>query len=132
MVFHSERDSWFDICEDGFAGFTEHLRHCLNDDRAILLVADVSGMVIAYCLAEMLRRQPVFQNRNYAVISDLAVDINHRRTGVGSTLTTSMLNLLRDKGISRIEVSVALCNEVSTSFWRKMGFTPYMEKLYLQ
>lgn len=131
MKFHSERDSWFEMCEEGCTGFAEHIKHCLNDDRAVLLVAEVSGSIVGYCLAEMVQRQPVFCERSFAVISDLAVDEQFRRNGVGCELAGEMLRLLRDQGVERIEVTVAICNEVSTSFWHKMGFTPYMEKLYL-
>lgn len=131
MEFHSERDQWFEICEEGCGGFAEHIDHCIDDDRAILLVAALSGEVVGYCLAEMVQRQPVFRERNFAVISDLVVDVGLRKGGMGTELTREMLRLLKEKGVGRIEVTVAVCNEVSAAFWQKMGFMPYMKKLYL-
>lgn len=35
------------------------------------------------------------------------------------------------RGLDRLEVRVATTNEVSTVFWRKMGFTAYLESMYL-
>jgi hypothetical protein len=45
-------------------------------------------------------------------------------------------NMAKDKarydsrGIRRIEVRVAVTNGISTVFWRKMGFQPYLETLF--
>jgi len=34
------------------------------------------------------------------------------------------------RGIDRIEARVAVRNEVSTQFWRKVGYQPYTETVF--
>ncbi len=61
-----------------------------------------------------------------------AVTANYRRCGIGEELVKEMLKWFRDHDIKRIEVKVSVHNELSTAFWRKMGFNPYIETLYLE
>ena len=35
-----------------------------------------------------------------------------------------------DQDVNRIEIRVAVSNDVSTSFWKKMGFNPYVATVF--
>ncbi|MCA9437597.1 MAG: GNAT family N-acetyltransferase, partial [Candidatus Omnitrophica bacterium] len=54
-----------------------------------------------------------------------------RRKGIGERLFRETVEWFRAKGVDRIELRVVVANEVSTAFWRKMGFAAYMEILRL-
>jgi GNAT superfamily N-acetyltransferase len=60
------------------------------------------------------------------------VTVHSRRQGVGGQLIAAAEDWFRLRGLRRIEVRVAVCNEVSKPFWRKMGFEPFVETVRKQ
>ena len=82
--------------------------------------------------AKMMQYPPVFEVLDYAELSELAITGNHRRNGIGEALFKEARNWFEKKGIRRFEVRAAVSNEVSMVFWRKMGFSPYIETLCLE
>ena len=72
---------------------------------------------------------PVYERREYGSITDLAVTAEFRRRGVGRRLFEAARDWFASGGLDRLEVRVATTNELSTAFWRGLGFEPYMESL---
>jgi len=63
-------------------------------------------------------------------IYDLAVTEAHQRRGVGEAFFDRVKEWCRGKAIQRIEAKVAVTNELSTRFRRKMGLAPYREIMH--
>jgi GNAT superfamily N-acetyltransferase len=57
----------------------------------------------------------------------MAVTKNYRRSGIGERMYKLIQDWFKQQDVNRIELRVSLPNEISTSFWRKMGFKPYLE-----
>lgn len=105
-------------------------QNCSHD--AIVYVAEKNGEVIAHILASIQNYPPAFEIKSYGLINDLAVASAYRRIGIGEHLFNMAKDWFGKKGIKRVEIEVAVANEVSTSFWNKMDFKPYKEKCYLE
>lgn len=130
MDFHKVRDPHFSRSSDGHENFLEFISGHISSESSRVLVAEHDGIIVGYCLAFIANYPPVFENVEYGQIADLAVTEKYRRTGVGEKLCREVQKWFRERKIQRIELRVAVTNEVSTSFWRKMGYRPYIEILY--
>jgi ribosomal protein S18 acetylase RimI-like enzyme len=130
--FHKIRDSFFSRSKEGPGNFGKFIAENLRKDSAVVFVAEKNGDVIAHILATIQDYPPAFEIKRYGVVNDLAVTTEYRRFGIGQHLFHMAKDWFSKKGISRIEIEVAVSNEVSTSFWEKRKFKPYKETLYLE
>ncbi len=64
--------------------------------------------------------------RRYAVIGDIFVAEQYRRSGVGRALTTELEERARAKGVKRLAVSVVAGNADARSSYESFGFRPYV------
>ena len=126
MDFHKERDSCFTRSADGHERFGEFVSGRIASDAACVLVAEQQGAIVGYCLATISKYPPVFAQQTYGSIVDLAVTAACRRSGIGQALAAEACRWFAARAIHRIEARVAVANEVSTAFWAKMGFAPYL------
>ncbi len=130
MDFHKERDPAFTRSADGHEHFKEFLSGHLEKESSLVLVAEQDGDVVGYCLAMLAKFPPVFENRDYGTIYDLAVTQRWRKAGIGEKMYKAAEKWFSEKGIHRIELRVVVSNEIAKAFWRKMGFKPHVENLY--
>lgn len=132
MDFHADRDPVLRLSETGQQFIVEEFHERMSDDKSRLLVAETNGVLVGTCLATIEKRPSFFEKVEYGFISDLAVTQSHRRSGIGERLFQKAKEWLEANGIDRIELRVVVSNEVADAFWRKMGFKPYMETLFLE
>ena len=130
--FHKTRDSFFSRCKEGPENFGKFIAENLQKDDAIVYVAEMDSTVIGHILATIQNYPPVFEIKRYGLVNDLAVASAYRRAGIGQHLFALVKDWFVSKDIRRIEIEVAIANEVSTSFWGKMNFKPYKEICYLE
>jgi ribosomal protein S18 acetylase RimI-like enzyme len=130
--FHKAKDPFFSRTKEGPENFGKFILENLHKDDAIVYVAETNGEVVAYILATIQSYPPVFEIKRYGLINDLAVTSTYRRSGIGEHLFDIAKDWFDKKGMKRVEIEVAVTNEVSTSFWRKMGLSPYKDKCYLE
>lgn len=129
MDFHKARDPRFTRSSDGHNNFAKFIGEQISADDSCVLVGESGGSVVAYCLATITNNLPVFEEKQYGALFDLAVAESFRRQGLGERMFHMVHDWFQQKSIRRIEIRVALSNEISTAFWRKIGFTPYLETL---
>jgi ribosomal protein S18 acetylase RimI-like enzyme len=129
--FHGARDPFFSRSKEGPENFGNFLLENLSKDDAIVYVAETKGEEVGYTLAMIQDYPPVFEVKQYGLISDLAVTSKYRRSGIGMHLVSIAKDWFIKKGMVRAEIGVAVTNEISTSFWTKMGFRAYKENRYL-
>jgi len=131
-LHHSERDEFFSIADNGEQLYLDHMKSQLGQDKTRMLVAEFGNHVVGFCFATIATRPPVFRDREYGTIWDLAVTASARGQGVGTALLNEMRQWFAQKEVDRIEVRVASTNESAQGFWRKAGFRPYMDSMYQQ
>lgn len=130
MDFHKQRDPHYTRAPDGAARFRDFVSSQLAAKDACVLVAVHGHLIIGYCLATLNHLPPVFAERLYGDIFDLAVTADYRRRGVGVKLFAVVQAWFKSRGVHRMETRVATTNEISTDFWRKMGFRPYATQVF--
>ena len=129
--FHAVRDPHFRPACDGAEHFLKYMAESMESDQAWTAVAEVEGHVTGYCLCKDMEMPPVFARRRYELISDLVVGEGFRRRRIGSRMVEAAMRWFAERGLERIEVRVAVVNEVSSAFWRRMGFAVYLYSMYL-
>jgi len=131
MDFHRRLDPHFILSPDSHARFMEFISHHIKSDVSCVLVAEEgSKALVGYCLAALAKHPPVFDRRDYGIVFDLAVTERCRRQGIGERLYSTAEAWFADRGIRRVEVQVAVSNEISAAFWWKMDFNPYITTEY--
>ena len=132
MDFHKEHDRFFSRSVTGHEGFADFITGHISSETSNVFVAEAGKDIVGYCLALVEKYPPVLEIQEYGLVQDLAVTKTYQRRGVGERLCKEALSWFSAKGIGRIEARVAKCNELATEFWAKMGFTPYLETVFLE
>ena len=132
MDFHAALDPYFTRSADAAENFAKHAAEQIASETATVLVAEASQGLVGFCVARVSERPPVFEIAEFGSIGSLAVTERWRRKGVGEQLFGAAKRWFAERGIARIEVGVVTANELSSSFWREMGFRPYFQKLCLR
>ncbi len=130
MELHRRLDSFYDCREGADRLFAKFISNNIREPNACVLVAEADGRVVGYCQGMISKHPPVLKIIEYGQILDFAVLQSWRRQGLGQQMLEKMFEWFWARGLLRIEVRCSLLNEISRSFWRKMGFEPYMETLF--
>jgi len=130
MDFHRDIDPLFTRSAEAADNFLRYMNENLDSDDSELFVAELSGSLAGYVLANVSRYPPVFVQERYGAISDAAVAAAFRRQGIGEALVNAAAQWFMEKGLNRMEMRLLNANPVSAAFWKKMGFNPYMTTLF--
>lgn len=129
MEFHQRVDPRFHFRRDIQKELERHLWQTIRSRDAALFVAEDGDSLVGYIAGEIHHRRPIYPAGTYGFISDLCVTAARRREGIGSRLVAVLLDWFRSRGITTVELLVAVANPVSTGFWRAMGFGEYLQLL---
>ena len=132
MDFHGRHDDHFTRSKRGHLKFRDFVAAKISDRSSLVLVARADSETVGYLVASIRRYPPVLTEKKFGGIFDLMVAPSHRRRGVGRRLVAEAKKWFRRKGVSRVELSVAVRNPLSTKFWTRMGFVTYMERRFLK
>lgn len=103
----------------------------LGSERAAVFVAEERpGALEGYCLALILENPPVVPWQFYGYVSEISV--RPRRQGWGGRLLRAAHEWFREKRVPYVEVNVSVRNEAARRFWRKHGYTEFLERLRLE
>jgi ribosomal protein S18 acetylase RimI-like enzyme len=131
MDFHKERDPFFSRVDDAHEDFGLFMKGNINKDDWLVLVATDGDRVIGYGTATVMSYPPIYQDPRYGYIQDIAVTEAYRSQGVGRQIFEQMGKWFQEKDVSRLELEIAVTNEVSAAFWQRMGFVDFSKKLVL-
>ena len=110
-----------------------YVAELIADPEAALLVAArgewVAGLLIVKLHAAPDR--PVLTPRHFAMIHDLAVRGECRRSGIGRALMERAHQWAREHGASEIELTVWEFNTPAIAFYEQLGYTTLSRKLRL-
>lgn len=131
MDFHRDFDPLFTRSPEGASNFQKFILENMNSDDSRMFVAEEQdGKLVGYLKADVAKYPPVFEKAKYGLIADIAVTASRRRDGIGKILVDTAAKWFLKKGISRMEMRLVNANPVSTAFWAKMGFKPYISTLF--
>ena len=132
MDFHEERDRIFSRSANGHEGFADFITGHILSETSCVFVAEAGKDVVGYCLAIVEKYPPVLEIKEYGLVQDICVTEKYRHSRIGKRLLEEARNWFCEKGVRRIEARVAKTNRIATEFWAKMGFTPYLETVFLE
>lgn len=128
---HIARDRRYLTAPGARNSFMHYVRtRVLRSREHRLLLAEVDAAPAGFLVARVERGGPIFLNPDFGYITDASVNEDYRRQGVGRALFQGAKTWFREKGITNIRVSVASENPDAMTFWRDLGFRPYMERLW--
>lgn len=130
--FNAALDPRMGITPEGAEHFRQFLLLRLEDDNSCVLIAEVEGRIVGYTIGRVVSNPPVFSLSEYAYISDMCVTEGWRRRGIGRRLYQALCEWFRAKGLSVIQLSTLHHNPVSQAFWRAMGFSDYLDRLWCE
>ncbi|NIN01177.1 MAG: GNAT family N-acetyltransferase [candidate division Zixibacteria bacterium] len=129
--YHRNMDPIYARSEDGPSKFGDYVKGLLGSDDSQVLVATDRGEAVAYSIAQILKRPPVFRDIEYGFISDLGVKSEYRRKGLGEQILNKIFEWFESRRIDRIELLVLAKNEIGVSFWKKHGFEVFLYHMSL-
>ena len=127
---HEPLDPVFRMRSSSDSALRELLGALQRDTDAVILVYDDDGDLPGMCIVRLDRSPPIMEEVERAEITDLGVRADGRRRGIGSALLESALSWIRESGVNRVEVQVAVANREGQAFWRARGFGDLMDVLH--
>ena len=121
---HENLDESFRLKHDARERFRNYASNVIEDKNKLTIVFE-DREVLGYLFAEIINQPPVYYEEKIGFISEISVDTNKRRTGIGEKLLKYSENWFREEGAKRIDCQVAAKNPVSTTFWEKHGYVEH-------
>jgi ribosomal protein S18 acetylase RimI-like enzyme len=117
--------------DDTFA--VAYMLEQLADPASHFFIATLNGEDIGYILARIVTRpeNPFVYGWQYLYIDQISVKPAYQRTGCGRRLLAEVLVLAAENDIDTIALDVWSFNQQAQSFFKKQGFTPFNERLWL-
>jgi ribosomal protein S18 acetylase RimI-like enzyme len=126
--FHVPLDPRFEVTAAAELVMGKWIEESLQSERSALFTAEQApGALEGYCHAMILENPPVVPWQFYGYVSEVAV--RRRRGGVGTRLLEAAHGWFREKQLPYVEVNVSVRNAVARSFWRKQGYSEFLERL---
>ncbi len=97
-----------------------------------MFVAEIKNTkkIVGYIMGVRAKNPPVFKTKEFGSVYDIFVTEQYRRQDIGEYLVLEVKTWCKNQGLQRVEMSASPKNPAAIAFWKKMGFTPYMEKMY--
>ncbi len=126
--YHTPLDPRFEASPAADFVMEKWIEENLQSPRSALFVAEETpGSLEGYCHGMILENPPVVPWQFYGYVSEVAV--HRRREGVGTRLLEAIHAWFREKRLPYVEVNVSVKNAAAGSFWRKQGYSEFLERL---
>lgn len=111
--------------------FAAGLRDTIARATTIALVAEDAGELVGFLSGGIELNQPDRLPERHATIGYLYVDPAHRRDGIGRALVAALGEwAAKQDGVGHLEMTVLARDEGAAAFWRSLGFSPFIERLW--
>ncbi len=117
---------------DAAPGYRRFLISQLKDADAVILVAEIDGVVAGYCYAgiEPLSWKELRDEAGF--VHDLALDPAARRRGAGRALLQAAIEWFRDRKVARVMLWTSTANAAARQLFEQAGFRPTMTEMTLE
>lgn len=129
MSAHEAMDRRIQLAPGALSAYRAYLGHHLANRDARIVVAEAEGRVVGFALAIISSNLPIFLPAYYGYLSDLVVDPLMRRRGIGRMLVGALVEWLRGREITTIQLQHYDQNPTAAAFWRAMGFAPFYQRM---
>ena len=107
-------------------GYGRFLVSQIDNEEAIILVAEEDGAVVGYVYAGLEGPDWMALRGPAGVIYDIIVDPDRRQEGIGGLLLQAILQALADHGAPRVVLHTATPNLVAQRLFAAVGFRSTM------
>lgn len=113
------------------ADFVADLRELLSRPGSATFVADAAGTLAGFISGSIERNLPDRLPQTHATIGYLWVEETFRRKGIARALFAAVADWARrEEGVAHFEMAVLTSDTGAAEFWRAIGFTPFIERLW--
>lgn len=126
--FHAHLDPAFTPSPSWPREYGAYLRTLMGRDDAIAVVAKDGEQIIGYAIGRITTLPSFFEQRHRGYIHDVYIKEDYRRRGVGRRMVREILEWLRNRGVTLVELTVAANND-AVGFWERLGFQTYMHQM---
>jgi ribosomal protein S18 acetylase RimI-like enzyme len=133
MDFHAHWDDRFrpKPSPEAEQAWANYLREDIwGSDKWCVLVAEEKGKLVGQIAGELREWAPVFEPQTYGYVTDIVVDPDARRRGIGGALFNALEAWCRERGATHLQLQVLVSNPASQAFWREMGCSDYSDILW--
>jgi GNAT superfamily N-acetyltransferase len=131
-TFHESLDPRFRIERENITNVNFAALFTSGAGRATFVAENTqSGRLVGFIGGRVNENLSVFTVRRFGLITDLFVEEDYRCHGVGKKLFETTRDWFRREGIEVLQLNAAERNSLSLSFWRSMGFEPFLQRLWL-
>jgi ribosomal protein S18 acetylase RimI-like enzyme len=98
----------------------------------LIFVAEVDSMPVGYAYAQVVHRPetPFSYADDLVYLHHISVRPSYRKQGLGRALLDAVRSAASERGMTVLALDVWAFNESARSFFRREGFTPYIERLW--
>jgi ribosomal protein S18 acetylase RimI-like enzyme len=128
-LHHATNPKRFFMLDDVEQGYLRWLRQELQRPDAVVLVAELDGIVVGYAYGVIEERDWSILVDRHGAFHDLCVAESARRQGVGRALGLAMVEKLEQLGAPRILLRAMVQNEAARRLASALGFTPTMVEM---
>lgn len=126
MDQHARWDARFRFEEGASREFQRRITGMIRSSRACVVVAEVRGRVIGFATGELTSRPETYPAGRYGFISELFVQEEYRHRGIGTALVQQILEWMRGRGVTVVELLAAERNAGGRAFWERLGFDAFL------
>lgn len=101
-----------------------------SSDEWCLFVAEGGDGLVGQVAGELREPAPVFEFHAYGYVTDVVVDSDARRQGIGKALFNTLEEWFRNKGATHLKLQVLASNPASQEFWRATGCSDYSDIMW--
>jgi len=111
-------------CSNGPPREREYILNAIRSPDIDLFVAQTESSLVGFVHVAIRNAPdiPILVPRRYAVVENLAVREEHRRSGIGLALMERAEEWARAKGATSIELNVYDFNKVAQRFYQDLGY----------
>jgi len=96
---------------------------------SVVYVAELDGKVVGFMLGRVKRVAPYLGGVLVGELSDLWVEPEARRYGIGKKLSRLTIDWLREQQVHSVEVQILEGNQPIWRLYEKMGFQPELRQI---
>jgi ribosomal protein S18 acetylase RimI-like enzyme len=89
---------------------------------SIMYVAEGEGRVVGFILARIKRLPPYMGGVMVGELSDMWIEEEYRRLGIGKQLSVLCLDWLKEQKVHSVEIQVLVGNDASWKLYENFGF----------
>lgn len=98
----------------------KHINRRFNNEKFIHIVAEIDNEVVAFTGAEIKSKHTAYMLKGY-------VETTFRKRGIMRRMETKLIELIKEKGINKLDLKVDPNNKEGLNTWTALGYKTISE-----